>query len=97
MLPNGVFEQVGATVEDTEGLVDYARSIDGVEVGALIEERSGVIKASLRAKNASYRVDTIASQFNGGGHRLASGCVLETTLDDARQRILAAVSAALDT
>lgn len=92
VLPNGVFEQVGATVEDTEGLVDYARSIDGVEIGALIEERPGVIKASLRAKNASYRVDTIASQFNGGGHASAAGLNCQDTLESFYPKLLAAIS-----
>ena len=38
------FTATGATSEDTEGLVDYARSIEGVDVGVLIEERP----ASLR-------------------------------------------------
>ena len=37
ILPAGVFEETGSTAEDTEGLVDYARSIDGVEIAALIE------------------------------------------------------------
>ncbi len=44
--------QPGPTAEDTEGLVDYARCIDGVDVGVLIEERpDGAVKASLRAKD----------------------------------------------
>src|SRR6185295_13262923 len=57
-LPAGVFEATGTSAEDTEGLVDYARAIDGVEVGVLIEERvDGTVKASLRAKDAAYRLD----------------------------------------
>src|SRR5687767_15584548 len=51
--------------EDTEGLVDYARSIEGVEIGALIEEKpDGTVKASLRAKDPVYRVDLAAAKFN---------------------------------
>jgi nanoRNase/pAp phosphatase (c-di-AMP/oligoRNAs hydrolase) len=42
-------------------------------------------------------VAKIAERFGGGGHWLASDCTLDdTTLDDARQRVLAAVAAALD-
>ncbi|WP_043584227.1 DHH family phosphoesterase, partial [Geminisphaera colitermitum] len=67
LLPDGIFQQLGASPEDTEGLVDNARSIEGVEIGALIEERADGIKASLRAKDARYRVDRIAAQFGGGG------------------------------
>jgi bifunctional oligoribonuclease and PAP phosphatase NrnA len=91
-LPNGIFEQVGATVEDTEGLVDYARSIEGVEIGVLIEERANVIKASLRAKHASFRMDTVAAEFNGGGHANAAGLNCQSTLADFYPKLLAALN-----
>lgn len=73
VLPRQIFEETGTNAEDTEGLVDYARSIEGVDVGVLIEERPDGLKASLRAKNAAYRVDRVAAQFNGGGHACAAG------------------------
>ena len=60
-LPPGVFEATGTTAEDTEGLVDFARCVDGVDIGVLIEERpDGGVKASLRAKNPLCRVDLVA-------------------------------------
>lgn len=90
-LPNGIFEQVGATVEDTEGLVDYARSIEGVEIGVLIEERADVIKASLRAKHASYRMDSVAAEFNGGGHANAAGLNYKSSLAEFYPKLLAAL------
>lgn len=67
------FTETGALKEDTEGLVDYARSVKGVEIGALLEERDGHIKGSLRAKDPIHRVDEIAKDFNGGGHPAAAG------------------------
>jgi phosphoesterase RecJ-like protein len=73
-------------------MVDYARSIDGVEIGALIEDRGGVIKASLRAQNSSYRVDTLASQFNGGGHASAAGLNCPCTLAEFYPRLIAAIT-----
>jgi phosphoesterase RecJ-like protein len=90
ILPQGIFEKTGATVEDTEGLVDYARSLDGVAIGALIEERPGVIKASLRAQHNLYRVDSIAAQFNGGGHASAAGLNCQSTLQEFYPRLVAA-------
>ncbi|MBA3850292.1 MAG: DHH family phosphoesterase [Opitutus sp.] len=90
VLPHGVFEQVGASVEDTEGLVDYARSLDGVEIGALIEERPGVIKASLRARSAAHRVDELAALFNGGGHASAAGLNFPDTLQNFYPKLVAA-------
>lgn len=93
-LPVGIFEETGTSAEDTEGLVDYARSIDGVDVGVLIEEREdGTVKASLRAKDASFRVDLVAAQFNGGGHACAAGLNLKKDTADFRARLVAAVAA----
>ena len=73
LIENGVYESTGATIDDSEGLVDYARSIAGVDIGVLIEDRNGALKGSLRAKNPFYRVDQVAKQFNGGGHACAAG------------------------
>ncbi|MEO6875258.1 MAG: bifunctional oligoribonuclease/PAP phosphatase NrnA [Opitutaceae bacterium] len=92
-LPAGVFESTGSSAEDTEGLVDYARAVDGVSVGVLIEERAdGSVKASLRAKDAAYRVDQIAAQFNGGGHACAAGLNLKEGTEDFYPRLVAALA-----
>ena len=93
-LAPGIFESTGTSVEDTEGLVDYARSIEGVDVGALIEERAdGTVKASLRAKEPAYRVDLVAAQFNGGGHACAAGLNLKSGTENFYARLVAALSA----
>ena len=92
----GDYESTGATPRETEDLVNYTRGVQGVEVGLFfLEQPRGGVKVSFRARS---RVDVaaIAERFGGGGHRLASGAVLDTTLDDARERVLAAVGAALD-
>ncbi len=90
-LPAGIFESTGSLPEDTEGLVDYARCIEGVAIGALIEERAdGSVKASLRAKDASYRVDKVAAKFSGGGHACAAGLSLKTGTEDFYARLVAA-------
>ncbi len=92
VLPRGIFEQTGASIEDTEGLVDYARSLDGVEVGVLIEERGQTVKASLRAQDPRLRMDSVASQFNGGGHACAAGLNFPGTLADFYPRLVAALA-----
>ena len=92
-LPAGIFEQTGSTQEDTEGLVDYARSIEGVDIGALIEERADkTVKASLRAKEPVYRVDLVAAKFGGGGHACAAGLNLKTDTENFHQRFVAALA-----
>jgi phosphoesterase RecJ-like protein len=92
MLPNGIFEETGSSTEDTEGLVDYARCIDGVDIGVLIEERrDGSVKASLRAKDPAYRLDRVAAQFGGGGHACAAGLNVKKPMPDFRDRLLVAL------
>jgi phosphoesterase RecJ-like protein len=94
-LPLGVFSETGTTGEDTEGLVDYARAIDGVEVGVLLEERPHMTKGSLRAKDPALRLDQIAAQFGGGGHACAAGLNPHEPIAAVRPRLLAALQTAL--
>lgn len=96
LLPDGVFAETGTLPEDTEGLVDYPRAIDSVDIGVLIEERADGIKASLRAKNPAYRLDLVAAQFNGGGHACAAGLnVKDATIVTFYPRLVAALAAQL--
>jgi bifunctional oligoribonuclease and PAP phosphatase NrnA len=92
-LASGIFEATGSTQEDTEGLVDYARSIEGVDIGALIEERPDqTVKASLRAKDPAFRVDLVAAKFNGGGHACAAGLNLKKNTENFYARFVAALA-----
>jgi phosphoesterase RecJ-like protein len=75
------YTETGTKPEDAENFVDYARSLDGVEIGVLLEERDGKIKGSFRAKDESFRVDLLAKEFNGGGHACAAGFNVENTID----------------
>lgn len=91
----GMLEGAGATDDDAEGLVEFARSIDTVEIGMLFRETpEGKVKVSLRSK---YTVDVsrIAQQFSGGGHARAAGCVLPTDLDSAMTAVVEQVELAL--
>ena len=96
LLEDGVYEEIGASTEDSEGLVDYARSIKGVDIGVLVEERSGRIKGSLRAKEHKYRCDLIAKQFNGGGHAAAAGLNAVSSMEEFLPKLLKAISAQID-
>src|SRR5262249_62154926 len=89
------YAATGAVPQDTENLINYPRSVAGVEVGLLfMEQPRGGVKVSLRARS---RVDVarLAERFGGGGHRLAAGAVVEGSLADVRARVLEAVRAAL--
>jgi phosphoesterase RecJ-like protein len=82
-------EHVHAREEDCEGLVNYALSIQDVEVAAFFRELpGGRYRVSLRSKGG-LNVATVAEQFGGGGHECASGCSLDGPLPVAVARVLA--------
>lgn len=58
---------------DTEGLVNYALSISGIRLAALIIDRTYQIKLSLRSVGTFPANEICANYFNGGGHRNAAG------------------------
>jgi len=58
---------------DTEGLVNYLLTIQGIRFGALVIDRDGERKWSFRSKG-NFDVNTFARKyFNGGGHVNAAG------------------------
>jgi phosphoesterase RecJ-like protein len=90
----GDYELTNATPQDTEDLVNFTRSVAGVEVGLLfMEQPRGGVKVSFRSR--SVDVARLAERFGGGGHRLASGATLHASLDEARARVLDAVRTTL--
>ncbi len=89
-----MYENSGADVEDTEGLIDYARSVDGVEVAVFIrcdETRDGYWKVSFRGKTWAD-VGALAAELGGGGHKHAAGCVMQGTLASVRTQVEQAVA-----
>jgi phosphoesterase RecJ-like protein len=58
---------------DTEGLVNYALSIKGVQFAALFTERENKIRISFRSVG-NFSVNEFAGKhYEGGGHRNAAG------------------------
>jgi phosphoesterase RecJ-like protein len=89
------YRATGAVPQDSEDLINYPRSIAGVEVGLLfMEQPAGGVKISFRSHDR-VNVEAVAKQFGGGGHRLASGAIVAGSLDEVRTRVLQAVRAAL--
>lgn len=83
--------ELGADKSLTEGFVDFPLSIDGVEVSAaLLENKKAQYKVSLRSKG-KVNVNAVATTFGGGGHILASGCMLFGEVDEVIERLSYAV------
>jgi phosphoesterase RecJ-like protein len=81
--------EANAKNEDLEGLVQYPRNIEGVDVGILFKEvRQDVYKVSLRSGGRAD-VSEIAQRFGGGGHARAAGCTVEGKLEDIIRAVVA--------
>jgi phosphoesterase RecJ-like protein len=91
-----MFKKTGASKEDLDSTINYARSIDTVQVAAMFrEEQNGDVKVSFRSKGA-IDVAAICAEFDGGGHKAAAGCTLKScTLIDAFKMIQKSVDNAL--
>ena len=89
------YQETGTKPEDAENFVDYARSLEGVEIGVLVEDRNGKLKGSFRAKDKKYRVDLLAKQFSGGGHACAAGFNVEVPFDEFYPNLVNSIGAHL--
>lgn len=84
----------GCDTHDTEGLIDNASSIAGVKIAvSMCEQPGGLFRVSLRSVEAD--VSAVAGVFGGGGHKLASGCIVPGTCAEVKKRLIAAASAEL--
>ena len=76
-------ERTGASLDESDGLVDVVRSVAGSEVALFLKEiPGGKVRGNLRAKS-KRDISTVARALGGGGHRASSGFTLEGTVDDA--------------
>ena len=91
-LPLTTARELGTKPDDTEGLIDHIRSIEGVRVAAFFEELpDGLVRVSLRSKDKSTDVCEIATAFGGGGHTLAAGLRTRGTLAEVQEKVLQAI------
>jgi phosphoesterase RecJ-like protein len=88
--------RTGAIPQDSEDLIDFTVSLQGVEIGLLfIEQLRGGAKVSFRARNG-LDCSQLAGKFGGGGHRQAAGATLPGPLSESVARVLQAVRQALE-
>jgi bifunctional oligoribonuclease and PAP phosphatase NrnA len=88
--------RTGAIPQDSEDVIDFTVSLQGVEVGLLfIEQLRGGAKVSFRARNG-LDCSQLAAKFGGGGHRQAAGATLPGPLFESVKRVLEAVRLALE-
>jgi phosphoesterase RecJ-like protein len=92
---DALLAECGATIDDSEGLVNLPLGADGVQASILFKKQNGhTYRVSLRSKD-DVDVRAIAELWNGGGHKNASGCTMTGALDDLKRDLVAAVGRAL--
>jgi phosphoesterase RecJ-like protein len=90
LLTPEMYMRTGAAQSDSEGLVDYPRSIHGVAAVALLRGLGGErVKVSLRSRGDGVDVERIARRRGGGGHRAAAGFEAAGDLVALRQEVAA--------
>jgi phosphoesterase RecJ-like protein len=97
-LTQQMLNKTGTVAEDVDGMINYARRIENIDVAVLIREKQNgrlpsgngrrSYQVSLRS-NGSVDVAAIAMGYGGGGHASAAGFQVETTLPEIKSKIWA--------
>lgn len=87
-------DKTGADDSMIDGFINYARSIEGVEVAVQVLQQGDVCRISMRSKG-HIDVGDLAQRLGGGGHHNAAGCTLKGPPTEVQQRILGLLEDAL--
>lgn len=91
-LTQEMLRKTGARPEDTEGLIDHIRAVQGVIVALFVEELpEGNVRLSMRSKDRRIDVCKISQIFGGGGHPLAAGARMPGPVREAAKKVLQAI------
>lgn len=91
-----MLKSAGATLKDSDGIVEELRNIDSVEVACLCKEQAdGSVKVSMRSKT-SIDVSKIGMKFSGGGHKRAAGCTIHKPIAEAIKMMKSELKAAVE-
>ncbi|HEX7621553.1 MAG TPA: DHH family phosphoesterase [Anaerolineales bacterium] len=87
----------GYTGRDDADLINIVSSIDDADIAIMfVEQNANITKISWRGLKPQVDVSQISLQFEGGGHKAASGAELSGSLVEVQERVLAATRKVLD-
>lgn len=84
-------ERAGGGDDDSDDFVGIIRYAQGALVAALIKERGGQVKVSVRTRGG-VSAQRICLELGGGGHVAAAGATLDSTVDEALVALKAAAA-----
>jgi len=91
-----MLKKANAAKSDVEGFTDMVRSIFGVEVSVMIFENDrNNCRVNFRSKG-KYKINDIAEAIGGGGHTFASGAMINCSLLETIELVVAKTKTALE-
>lgn len=89
-LTKEMFDKSKASDTDTDGIINFCISAPKAIVGCLLKEvDKNTTKLSFRSVE-KFNLLNIVKLFNGGGHRNAAGCTINSNIDTATKKIIQA-------
>ena len=80
-------EKFNVGEDGTEGLTEKLRAIKSVEVAFIVKQLGATLsKISMRSESAD--ISGVCAKFGGGGHRLAAGCMIKLSVEEAAKKML---------
>ncbi len=90
-------EGAKASWEDIEGMVNWARNADGVQVGVMLTTaKGGGVRVSMRSRSDRVDVGKVCMTLGGGGHPGAGGCHILGELADTKEKVVRALDVAFN-
>ena len=86
-LEKEVFKTFNVKSGETEGLVNYALGIKGINLGVLLTAHDNIIKMSFRSRG-EVSSNEIAGEFGGGGHFYAAGGKSKLSMEETEARLI---------
>jgi len=81
-------ENAGLDKPTDGGLVSYLVNVNEAKVSVVFKEQpENKVEVSFRSKYG-YDVATVALELGGGGHKQASGCTVDGSMEEVRERVL---------
>jgi len=84
----GDLERFKSQNGDTEGLVNYALSMEGIVFALILIEQEDGVKLSFRSKGEFSVSEFARKHFNGGGHRNAAGGTSDYSFSETVKKLM---------
>lgn len=82
-----MIKNANAKKMDSEGIVEFIRDIDDVEIALFMKIKQKSIKLSIRTKSYANAIN-IAEKFDGGGHIRAAGASMKLDFENQKKLLI---------